>query len=73
MSAVSQPEPPFGLDVDLDVLVAQLVDQVLLGVVRIGGLVLRPPLFSSTSTRLFFVLERDLLDLARSTCVRNCE
>ena len=64
-----------GLHVDRDVLRAQRVDQVLLGVVRVGGLVLaRLPAgagLRSTSIRLFFVLSVTFLTWPRSTWVRN--
>jgi hypothetical protein len=52
------------LDVDRDVLGAQLVDQVLLGVVRIGGLVLATAAVELDVDPIVLRLERDLLDLA---------
>src|SRR4051812_36263839 len=52
------------LRVDRDVLGAQLVDQVLLGVVRIGGLVFATAAVELDVDPVVLGLERDLLDLA---------
>ena len=61
MSGREPARAALALDVDLHVALRSWFDQRLLGVVRIGGLVLLCPLFSLDVERLFFVESVTLL------------